>query len=64
MTENGGIFYTLLKYLMPYNAMGQTIKKKENVRIPVSAGTQTKIASRDSSDMIRASKRLLINNII
>lgn len=62
MTENGGIFYTLLKYLMPYNAMGQAIKR-ENVRIPGSAGTQTKIASRDSTDMIRASKRLLINNI-
>lgn len=63
MTENGGIFYTLLKYLMPYNAMGQAIKK-ENVQIPGSAGTQTKIALRDSTDMIRASKRLLINNII
>lgn len=48
---------------MPYNAMGQAIKE-ENVRIPGSVSTQTKIAPRDSSDMIRASKRLLINNII
>lgn len=63
MIENGGIFYTRLKYLMPYNAMGRAIKK-ENTRIPGRGGTQTKIALRDSSDMIRASKRLLINNII